>query len=78
MNGVEAAQLCAILKPRFAVPMHYAFFGGPIQDHLALKYTGTPEEFLRAAAELAPGSKARKLSPGEPLVVPAVAHVNAG
>jgi hypothetical protein len=52
-----------------AVPIHYAFTGGPIQDRLVLKYTGTAEEFAREAAQRAPGTSVRILPPGEPLVI---------
>ena len=54
-----------------AVPIHYAFTGGPIQDRLVLKYTGTADEFAREAAQRAPGTSVRILAPGEPLVVAA-------
>ena len=71
MNAKEAAELCALLRPRVAVPIHYAFTGGPIQDRLVLKYTGTADEFAREAARRAPGTRVRILAPGEPLVVAA-------
>lgn len=70
MNVEEAAELCAILKPRYAVPSHYAFTGGPIQDRLLLKYSGTAEAFVAAVARRAPQTIARVLPPGEPLVIP--------
>jgi L-ascorbate metabolism protein UlaG (beta-lactamase superfamily) len=38
MNAIEAAQLCKILQPRIAVPIHQAFNGGRIRDALFLKY----------------------------------------
>lgn len=69
MDAEEAARLCAILAPRYAVPIHYAFTGGPIQDHLLLKYNGTPERFAVAAAQLAPRTEVRILAPGEPLCI---------
>jgi L-ascorbate metabolism protein UlaG (beta-lactamase superfamily) len=71
MNAREAAELCALLQPRVAVPIHYAFTGGPIHDRLVVKYTGTAEEFAREAARRAPGTSIRILAPGEPLVVAA-------
>jgi len=75
MNAEEAAELCAILKPRYAVPSHYAFTGGPIQDHLLLKYSGTAEAFAAAVARRAPQTIARVLAPGEPLVIPVASAV---
>jgi L-ascorbate metabolism protein UlaG (beta-lactamase superfamily) len=78
MNAREAAELCALLRPRVAVPIHYAFTGGPIQDRLVLKYTGTAEEFAREAAQRAPGTQVRILAPGEPLAVMASTTADQG
>jgi L-ascorbate metabolism protein UlaG (beta-lactamase superfamily) len=67
MNGVDAAGLCAILKPRVAVPIHYAFLGGPIFDRFLLGYdrrTGTPEAFTRLAHEKAPLTRVQVLPTG--------------
>jgi L-ascorbate metabolism protein UlaG (beta-lactamase superfamily) len=73
MNAQDAAELCRIIQPRYAVPIHYTFTGGPIMDRLVLKYAGTPQEvtqqFQQAAARLAPETGVRVLAPGEPLVV---------
>ncbi|HEX5442161.1 MAG TPA: MBL fold metallo-hydrolase [Ktedonobacterales bacterium] len=69
MNAEEAAELCAILKPTYAVPTHYAFTGGPIQDRVLLKYSGTAEAFASAVARRAPQTHACILAPGEPLRV---------
>jgi L-ascorbate metabolism protein UlaG (beta-lactamase superfamily) len=65
MNAKEASELSAILRARYAVPIHYRFTAGPIRDRLLLKYNGTPEEFAREAA--APETEVRILAPGEPL-----------
>ncbi len=70
MNAEEAAELCTILKPNYAVPTHYAFTGGPLQDRLLLKYSGTAEAFASAVARRAPQTHARILAPGEPLSIP--------
>lgn len=78
MDPREAARLCAILRPRYAVPMHYAFTGGAIHNHLVIKRNGTPEEFAAAAVRLAPETVVRILPPGEPLRVAAVAPAVAG
>jgi L-ascorbate metabolism protein UlaG (beta-lactamase superfamily) len=73
MNAQDAAELCRIIQPRYAVPIHYTFTGGPIMDTLMLKYAGTPREltreFQQAAAKLAPETTVRILIPGEPLLV---------
>ena len=70
MNAREAADLVEILDPRFAVPIHYRFTGGPVGDRVLLKYDGTPEEFEREAALRAPGMDVRVLAPGVPLEIP--------
>jgi L-ascorbate metabolism protein UlaG (beta-lactamase superfamily) len=70
MNAQEAAQLCGMLRPRFAVPMHYAFTGGAFRDRFLLKYDGTPQEFQQAAAQHAAETVVRILPPGEPLTIP--------
>ena len=67
MNAKEASELSAILRARYAVPIHYRFTAGPIRDRLLLKYDGTPEEFAREAAAQAPETEVRILAPGEPL-----------
>jgi L-ascorbate metabolism protein UlaG (beta-lactamase superfamily) len=69
MNAEEAGELCAVLHPRVAVPIHYTFTAGPVGDRLFLKYNGTPERFQRAAAQHAPETTVRVLGPGEPLTL---------
>jgi L-ascorbate metabolism protein UlaG (beta-lactamase superfamily) len=75
MNAQDAAEFCRIIRPRYAVPIHYTFTGGPIMDTLALKYAGTPRElpgeFQQAAAKRAPETEVCILAPGEPLLVTA-------
>lgn len=67
MSAEQAAELCAVLQPKVAVPTHYAFTAGPLGDRLFLKYNGTPERFRHAAARHVPDTSVRVLSPGEPL-----------
>jgi L-ascorbate metabolism protein UlaG (beta-lactamase superfamily) len=43
MNPLEAAELCKLLRPRMAIPTHYAFQGGRIMDSLFLKYYNRQE-----------------------------------
>jgi L-ascorbate metabolism protein UlaG (beta-lactamase superfamily) len=69
MNAVEAADLTRTLRPRLAVPIHYAFTGGPTRDRLLLKMDPRPEMFLDAAADIAPDTKVHILPPGEPLTL---------
>jgi L-ascorbate metabolism protein UlaG (beta-lactamase superfamily) len=69
MNADQAAEYCAVLRPKVAVPTHYAFTAGPVRDRLVLKYNGTPEGFRRAVARHAPATDVRVLAPGEPLTL---------
>ena len=69
MSAQEAAELCAIIHPRVAIPTHYAFTGGRIMDRLLLKYNGTPEEFTAAVSQHAPETSVKVLAPGEPFVL---------
>ena len=71
MSAQEAAELCAIIHPRVAIPTHYAFTGGRIMDRLLLKYNGTPEEFSAAVEQHAPETSVKVLAPGEAFVLTA-------
>ncbi|MQY07120.1 MBL fold metallo-hydrolase [Actinomadura macrotermitis] len=69
MSAEQAAELCAVLRPAVAVPVHYAFTAGPVRDRLFLGYDGTPERFARAVARHAPATAVRILPPGRPLTL---------
>lgn len=69
MNAEQAAEYCSVLRPKVAVPIHYAFTAGPMRDRVFLKYDGTPERFQSAVARQAPGTQVRVLAPGEPLTL---------
>lgn len=69
MNAAEAADLTRTLRPRLAVPIHYAFTGGPIRDRLLLKKDPRPEMFVDATADLAPSTEVHVLDPGQPLTL---------
>lgn len=69
MTAEQAAELCAVLRPRVAVPIHYAFTAGPVRDRLLLKYDGTPGRFAAAVARNAPDTTVRVLDPGQPLTL---------
>jgi len=75
MDAQDAAELCRILQPRYAVPTHYAFTGGPLMDTLFLKYAGSPpaltKQFQQATASLSPKTCVRVLAPGESLMMEA-------
>jgi len=51
------------------VPIHYRFTGGPVFDHLLLKYDGTPERFTAAARSSAPATQVTVLEPGQTLTI---------
>jgi L-ascorbate metabolism protein UlaG (beta-lactamase superfamily) len=71
MNAREAAQLCAALRPRYAVPIHYAFWGNALTERLVITHSRTgAADFAAAARQLSPDIDARILAPGEPLTVP--------
>src|SRR5258707_15428245 len=65
MNAQEAAELAELLRPRFAVPIHYAFTGGPLRDRLLLKYTGTAVEFVQQMDQRGTATEDRVLDPGQ-------------
>jgi L-ascorbate metabolism protein UlaG (beta-lactamase superfamily) len=67
MDAEEAAALAARLSPAIAVPIHYAFTGGPIADRLLVKHDGRTDRFVSAVRKVAPNTQARVLAPGEPL-----------
>jgi L-ascorbate metabolism protein UlaG (beta-lactamase superfamily) len=71
MNPEEAAQLTSIFKPRYGVPIHYAYHGSWLGDHLILKYDGSPERYFAAARREAPATKVEILSPGQPMEIAA-------
>ncbi len=75
MDPQEAATLCRILRPRYAVPIHYAYTGGLIGDLLLVKHAGTAEAFQQAAAQVTPETIVRILKPGEQLTIPSVQRV---
>lgn len=70
MNPLEAADLVRVLKPRVAVPIHYAFDAGPLFNRTILKYydrqEALPHLFKDAASRYA---KVKILKPGEQLTL---------
>ena len=73
MNPADAAELCVILRPRIAIPIHYAYTAGPFRDRFLLKYHNAPrdlpQEFVEVMATRAPEIVVHILAPGEPLQV---------
>jgi L-ascorbate metabolism protein UlaG (beta-lactamase superfamily) len=71
MNAQEAADLCAALRPRYAVPIHYAFRGNAVTERLVITHSRTgAEDFVAAARHLSPETEVRILPTGEPLSIP--------
>jgi L-ascorbate metabolism protein UlaG (beta-lactamase superfamily) len=71
MNAEEAAELTSVLKPRLAIPQHYAFTAGPIGDRFILKSDKDPSLYVDAARRYVPEVPVKVIQPGERLVVPA-------
>ena len=69
MNAEEAAELTATLRPRLAIPQHYAFTGGAIGDTLFLKSDKDPALFVDAVHRLVPDVPVKVINPGEPLTI---------
>ncbi|WP_157354924.1 MBL fold metallo-hydrolase [Nocardia terrae] len=70
MDAVEAADLTRALRPRVAVPIHYAFSSGPIGDRVMTKGDRAGAEHFRAAAgDLAPDTIVQILPTGHALVL---------
>lgn len=69
MNAEEAAELVAALRPKLAVPHHYAFTGGTLGDKLVTKGDRNPAHFVEAVRRLAPGIPVQVTNPGEPVTV---------
>jgi L-ascorbate metabolism protein UlaG (beta-lactamase superfamily) len=69
MNAEEAAELTATLRPKLAIPQHYAFTGGTIGDTLFLKSDKDPALFVDAVHRLVPDVPVKVINPGEPLTI---------
>ncbi|WP_405490981.1 MBL fold metallo-hydrolase [Nocardia sp. NBC_00511] len=66
MDATEAADLTRVLRPRVAVPIHYAFSSGPLGDRVITKGDRAgAEHFRAAAADLAPQSTVQILPTGQ-------------
>ncbi|MGP3951881.1 MBL fold metallo-hydrolase [Streptomyces sp. 7N604] len=69
MSAQDAATLTSWLKPRVAVPHHYAYTSGRLGDRLITKSDRDPQNFVRAVHVTAPGTDVRVIAPGERLTV---------
>ncbi|WP_448607348.1 MBL fold metallo-hydrolase [Paenimyroides ceti] len=69
MSAVQAAEFCAIINPKVAVPIHYNFSGGKFKDLFILKYDGNAQEFANATTVNAPKTKTFILETGDTLFI---------
>ncbi|WP_433634769.1 MBL fold metallo-hydrolase [Nocardia sp. CA-120079] len=70
MDATEAADLTRALRPRLAVPIHYAFSSGPLGDRLMTKSTrNRPDLYRDATADVAPDTTVHILGPGRTLAL---------
>jgi len=69
MNLTEAAELTAVLRPRVAIPHHYAFTSGRLGDLLISESRREPVAFAEAVRRLAPETDVRVVLPGVPVRV---------
>ena len=70
MDAAEAAELTATLRPRLAVPIHYAFTAGPVRDRLLLKLDrNRPELYRDATGDIARDTTVHILPPGRSLAL---------
>jgi L-ascorbate metabolism protein UlaG (beta-lactamase superfamily) len=70
MDAEQAADLTQVLRPRLAVPIHYAYTAGPVRDRLLLKLDrDRPDLYQQATADAAPDTEVRVLAPGDPLTL---------
>lgn len=69
MDAEQAAELTAVLRPRLAVPHHYAFHSGWLGDRMITKADRDPRHFTAAVARLVPDVDTRIALPGVPVSV---------
>jgi L-ascorbate metabolism protein UlaG (beta-lactamase superfamily) len=70
MDAEQAADLTKVLRPRLAVPIHYAYTAGPVRDRLLLKLDrNRPDLYQQATADVAPDTSVRILDPGQPMTL---------
>ncbi len=69
MDPDDAARVCAELRVRVCVPIHYAFNGGWFSSRFLLSHKGTPQQFCEAVRRQSPATHAVTLSPVQPLTI---------
>jgi L-ascorbate metabolism protein UlaG (beta-lactamase superfamily) len=69
MSATQAAELCSIIKPKIAIPIHYNFTAGNFKDKFILKYNGDAKKFVDSAIVKAPNTKTFILQTGDVLTI---------
>ncbi len=69
MSATQAAELCSIINPKVAVPIHYNYTGGKFHDKFILKYNGDAKQFVDSATVKAPNTKTFILETGDILTI---------
>jgi L-ascorbate metabolism protein UlaG (beta-lactamase superfamily) len=70
MSATEAAELTALLHPRIAVPIHYAFTAGALRERLLVKLQrNDTAAYADAVAQRAPDTTVQILQPGRTLTL---------
>ncbi|QIS15503.1 MBL fold metallo-hydrolase [Nocardia arthritidis] len=70
MNAEEAADLTRTLRPRIAVPIHYAFTSGRLGDLVMTRSDRNRTDlFVDAASDIAPETTVSVLPTGQPLAL---------
>jgi L-ascorbate metabolism protein UlaG (beta-lactamase superfamily) len=70
MDATQAAELTGLLRPRLAVPMHYAYTAGAIGDRILVKLDRNhPEHYKDAAGDLARDTQVHILPTGQLLTL---------
>ncbi len=69
MSASQAAELCSIINPKVAVPIHYNFTGDSFYDKFILKYDGDAKQFIDATNVKAPNTKTFILETGDILTI---------
>ncbi len=64
MDAEQAAELTAVLRPKLAIPHHYAFHSGWLGDRMITKGDQDPRHYADAVARLAPDVDVRIVLPG--------------
>jgi L-ascorbate metabolism protein UlaG (beta-lactamase superfamily) len=71
LDPLRAAESLKLLRPRFAIPIHWGTLAPLWTRHGHGRHATAPADFRRFAAEIAPEVDVRVLEPGETFALPA-------